>query len=99
MPAGPGPGPRRSAGGQVAQGQPSVSSNHLVRTVASADTAEARGASVLPAYRQVFLLPGMLVLALVRAFDRTTHARAGHLETGTLLGALAVAVVTLAVTA
>ncbi len=62
-------------------------------------TAEARGASVLPAYLGVFLVPGVLVLALVRSFDRTTRAWAGGLAIGTLPGALAVAVVTLAVTA
>ncbi|MER5426307.1 hypothetical protein [Streptosporangium roseum] len=44
-------------------------------------------------------MPGVLVLALVRSFDRTTRAWAGSLAIGTLLGALAVAVVTLAVTA
>ncbi|MGW0589674.1 hypothetical protein [Streptosporangium sp. NPDC002607] len=66
---------------------------------ASADTAEARGASALPAYLEVFLAPGVLVLALVRSFDRTTRTWAGGLAIGTLLGALAVAVVTLAVTA
>lgn len=71
----------------------------ILFAVASADTAEARGASVLPVYLEVFLVPGVLVLALVRSFDRTTRAWAGGLAIGTLLGALAVAVVTLAVTA
>ncbi|MER6176473.1 hypothetical protein [Streptosporangium sp. NPDC001681] len=71
----------------------------ILFAVVSADPSEARGASVLPAYLEVFLVPGVLVLALVRSFDRTARAWAGGLAIGTLLGALAVAVVTLAVTA
>lgn len=71
----------------------------ILFAVAWADTAEARGASVLPAHLEVFPVPKALVLALVRSFDRTTRAWAGGLAIGTLLGALAGAVVTLAVTA
>lgn len=47
----------------------------------------------------MFLVPGVLVPALVRSFDRTIRAWAGELPIGTLLDALAVAMVTLAVTA
>jgi hypothetical protein len=64
---------------------------------AAANTAEERGASVLPTFLELFLAPGVLVLALVRSFDRRTRARAGGLVIGTVLGLLLVTAVTLTV--
>jgi hypothetical protein len=50
----------------------------------------------MPALIELLLVPGVLILALVRSFDKYTRARAGGLTIGTLSGLL-VAAVTLAV--
>lgn len=43
-----------------------------------------------PAYLEVFPVPGVLVLAPVRSFDRPTRAGAGAAAIGTQPGTLAV---------
>lgn len=60
---------------------------------------EERGTSVMPALIELFLVPGMLVLALVRSFDRSARAKAGGLTIGTILGLTLVAGIALAIEA
>jgi hypothetical protein len=69
----------------------------ILLAFASADNAEERGTSVMPALVELFVVPGVLVLALVRSFDRSARARAGGLVIGTILGLTLVAGVTLAI--
>lgn len=69
----------------------------ILAAFATARTPEERGTSAMPAYIEVFLTPGVFVLALVRSFDKSTRARAGGQAIGNLSGLLAVAVVALMV--
>jgi hypothetical protein len=46
----------------------------------------------------VFLFPGVLVLALVRCFDKSTRVRAGGLAVGNVAGLLTVVVTVLMLT-
>lgn len=94
-----------SRGASLSRGVLMGVAGHVVLAVwillafASADHTEERGTSVMPALIELFLAPGMLVLALVRSFDRSARAKAGGLAIGTIVGLTLVAGIALAIEA
>lgn len=69
----------------------------ILSAFVAAESSEEAGTSVMPALVEIFLTPGVLLLALVRSLDKSTRAWAGGLAVGTLAGLLLVAGVTVVI--